>query len=311
MFGSSQLKVGPGRRDTRMSVWRGRATTAMTVALRRALGRLSNGSLIVTPYPLRNQSTYGWTQPPHGELTDLLAEGEDGYRGVLALAENVLVDLRAIARTSETADASSLAPWWENSFFSSLDAVVLYSEIVRREPTTYFEVGSGHSTRFVAHAVRTHSLDTRIVSVDPSPRTEVDSLCDRIHRSPFEALDLDNVELAAEDVVLIDGSHVATMGSDVVRAFLEFLPRIPPGVLVGIDDIFLPWDYPDTWGERFYGEQYLLAVMLLAGDPRWRVYFPGWFASHWQPLDDAISLFEDPARVRFGLHGTTMWLERV
>lgn len=294
-----------------MSVWRDRAKKGVTAALRRALDRLNPGTLIVTPYPLGNQSTYGWTQPPHGELTDLLAEHEDRYRGVLAAAEEVLDDLRAIARTPDTADAASLAPWWENSYFSSLDAVVLYSEVVQRAPATYFEVGSGHSTRFVAQAIRTHGLDTRIVSVDPSPRTEVDPLCDRFHRSPFEAFDLGAVDLAAGDVVLIDGSHVATMGSDVIRAFLEFLPNIPSGVLVGIDDIFLPWDYPETWGERFYGEQYLLAVMLLAGDPRWRVHFPGWFASHWGPLDDAVAVFEDPARVRFGLHGTTMWLERV
>ncbi|MDE0805236.1 MAG: class I SAM-dependent methyltransferase, partial [Acidimicrobiales bacterium] len=214
------------------------------MVLRRALDRLNPGTLIVTPYPLGSESTYGWTQPPHGELTDLLAAGEDDYRRVLSGAEKVLDDLRTIARTSDTADAATHAPWWENSYFSSLDAVVLYSEIVQRSPATYFEVGSGHSTRFVAHAIRTHGLDTRIVSVDPSPRAEVDALCDEFHRSPFEAFDLDTVRLEAGDVVLIDGSHVATMGSDVIRAFLEFLPTVPPGVLVGIDDIFLPWDYP-------------------------------------------------------------------
>lgn len=42
------------------------------------------------------------------------------------------------------------------------------------------------------------------------------------------------------------------------------LSQLPLGVLVGIHDIDLPWDYRPGWAIRYYNEQYLLAVHLLA-----------------------------------------------
>jgi len=45
---------------------------------------------------------------------------------------------------------------------------------------------------------------------------------------------------------------------------LDILPRIQPGVLVSFHDIFLPFDYLESWSGRFYNEQYLLACYILA-----------------------------------------------
>jgi hypothetical protein len=62
--------------------------------------------------------------------------------------------------------------------------------------------------------------------------------------------------------------------------FLEILPRLRPGVLIYIDDIYLPNDYPPEWSSRYYSEQYLLAVLLLADTQRrYEILFPGWFIS--------------------------------
>ena len=65
---------------------------------------------------------------------------------------------------------------------------------------------------------------------------------------------------------MIDGSHQSYTNSDATVFFTEVLPRLPPGVLVYVDDIFLPWDYPPQMSDRWYSEQYLLAAWLLAGD---------------------------------------------
>jgi len=72
-------------------------------------------------------------------------------------------------------------------------------------------------------------------------------------------------QLEANDVLFIDSSHVVKIGSDVNYLFLEVLPRLRPGVIVHIHDIFLPNEYPRAWVLeqcRFWTEQYLLQAFL-------------------------------------------------
>ena len=47
--------------------------------------------------------------------------------------------------------------------------------------------------------------------------------------------------------------------------YLEVLPRLAPGVIVHIHDIFLPWEYPRQWMQRrvYWNEQYLLHAFLV------------------------------------------------
>ena len=102
------------------------------------------------------------------------------------------------------------------------------------------------------------------------------------------------------------------MNTDATVFFLDVLPRLPEGVLVGIDDVFLPWDYPPTWTERVYGEQYLLAALLLGGAAGWTVRFPGWWVvalldpGRAPPSRSGRSLRTGSAR-----HSASFWLERV
>ena len=65
------------------------------------------------------------------------------------------------------------------------------------------------------------------------------------------------------------------MNSDATVFFLEILPRLPGGVLVGIHDVFLPYDYPRDYADRYYSEQYLLAAHLIAGNPALEPVLPG------------------------------------
>ena len=119
-----------------------------------------------------------------------------------------------------------------------------------------------------------------IISIDPYPRRQIDAVCDRIMREPLETAELDAfAELQAGDIVFVDGTHRVFTNSDAVVFFLDVLPALPPGVLVGIHDIHLPDDYPPAYTYRHYSEQYLLATYLLA-EPDWlRTVLPCWYLS--------------------------------
>jgi len=186
------------------------------------------------------------------------AEVLDGFAGLRE-------PLSRISARPEASDPPG-TPHWDNEYLPPLDAIAIYGFLARTNPRVYLEIGSGNSTRFAARAITDHGLRTRIVSIDPDPRAEIDALCHEVLRAPLEDLEPERfTELTSEDVIFLDGSHRSFQSSDVTVFFLELLPVVPRGVLYGIHDIFLPADYPLHWVDRWYNEQYLLATYLLGG----------------------------------------------
>lgn len=122
------------------------------------------------------------------------------------------------------------------------------------------------STTFARQAIVDHKLDTKIISIDPSPRAEIDALCDFVVRSCCEDVDpAFFASMTSRDLLFVDNSHRSFQNSDVTVFFTEILPSLPAGCTYGLHDIFLPLDYPREWVDRFYNEQYLLAAYLLGG----------------------------------------------
>ena len=164
---------------------------------------------------------------------------------------------------------------WRNGWFPPIDGIALYTYLSRRNPKIYLEIGSGNSTKFARKAIKDNHLRTKIISIDPQPRTEVEALVDVSVRSPLEKCDLGVFGgLEDNDVVLFDGSHRCFQNSDVTIFFLEVLPALPARLLVGVHDIFLPRDYPPAWRERYYNEQYMLATYLIGARDNLAVEFP-------------------------------------
>src|SRR5262249_39662840 len=156
----------------------------------------------------------------------------------------------------------------------------LYGMLADLNPARYLEIGSGNSTRFARRAIRDRGLRTRIESVDPHPRAEIDSIADTVIQSPLESLDLKlGTWLSPGAVAFIVGSHRCFMNSDVTVVFLEILPRLQPGVRVHFHDIFLPYDYPPDWADAYYSEQYVLAAFLLGGASRMKILLANGFVS--------------------------------
>jgi len=226
---------------------------------------------------------WGYGRETHPQLAAVLAQGRSGYESLLDEIDRHQDILRAIRPDGDPADP--LAPRWNNIWFTSLDAAVLVALLRSRKPKNYLEIGSGNSTMFASRAIRSAGLPTIISSIDPRPRAEIDALCHRKMRVPLEncsAAVFD--ELEAGDFVFLDSSHRAFMNSDVTVFFLEILPRLKPGILIHVHDIFLPADYPQEWDRSLFSEQYLLAAMLLCGAPPFRVVFP----SHFISIDAAL-----------------------
>jgi hypothetical protein len=226
-------------------------------------------------YPVRPRSRWE-PEAPHRRLRAILEAGRPTYEATLDLFSTHRATLHAVAQHPDVNRPS--APYWANQWFSTLDAASLVGFLLSRRPAQYFEIGSGHSTRFARYAIDAGGLTTKITSIDPEPRADIDKLCDRSIRAPLEACDLDLFRHAQPgDIVFYDGSHRVFQNSDTTVFFLEVLPRLAPGVLVHVHDIFLPCDYPAAWTGRLYSEQYLLAAMLLGMTSTFQVLLPNYF----------------------------------
>ena len=87
-----------------------------------------------------------------------------------------------------------------------------------------------------------------------------------INQKKIQEIDLEFFsQLGSGDVLFIDSSHTVKIGSDVNYLFLEVLPRLRPGVIVHVHDIFMPFEYRRDWvldEFRFWTEQYILQAFL-------------------------------------------------
>jgi hypothetical protein len=217
-------------------------------------------------YSYTCEPRWGFGRPTHPRLTQIIARGGADYGRQIdrfvALADN-------FAAIPLEAPEDSPEPRWMNPWFTALDAIALYGTLVRLNPRLLIEVGSGNSTKFARRAITDHGLRTKIVSIDPEPRAEVDALCDEVIRAPAETVDQAVFgRLKPDDILFIDSSHRSFENSDVTALFLEVLPELAPGVAVHVHDVYLPFDYPPAAEGLMYNEQYLLAAMLVA-EGRW------------------------------------------
>ncbi len=192
-------------------------------------------------------------------LQPLFAAAEPRFAALLDAIEGHRSELLSIAAGEGPAR-------FDQDWFPRLDAAAAYALVRRERPRRIVEVGSGHSTRFLARAVADGGLATEITCIDPAPRAAIATLNVR-HRPELLAAADPAVfaGLAAGDILVIDSSHIAMPGTDVDRLFLDVLPRLARGVLVHVHDIFLPDAYPAEWAWRGYNEGLLVGALIQGG----------------------------------------------
>jgi predicted O-methyltransferase YrrM len=202
----------------------------------------------------------------------LLAERRPAFRQVLAAIQSHGAALAAIGGNAPP------QPRWNQDWFSGLDAAAAYALVRERRPRSVVEVGSGHSTRFIARAIADGGLPASLTAIDPEPRAALAGLkLEAVRKTAQEADPALFAGLRAGDMLFIDSSHVLMPGSDVDFLFNRVLPGLAPGTLVHVHDIFLPDDYPPEWAWRGYNEQNAVGALLQGG--AWRPLFASHYVS--------------------------------
>ena len=156
-----------------------------------------------------------------------------------------------------------------NHLFENIDAMVAYCMVRHFKPRLIIEVGSGFSSLLLGEAA-TRNKHSALVCIEPFPREflrEGFPGLQSLMEKQIQDIDLDFFsQLQSGDILFIDSSHTIKIGGDVNYLFLEVLPRLKPGVIVHVHDIFLPFEYRRDWVMkefRFWTEQYLLQAFLI------------------------------------------------
>lgn len=182
------------------------------------------------------------------------------------LFEDYLTQIRSHSSDILALPGKATGARFDQAWFPGLDALFAYTMVRNYHPKRIIEVGSGHSTRFLAAGIQDGGLKTDLICIDPAPRASLahlnvqrrSSILQKAPTADFEALE-------AGDLLFIDSSHLLMPGTDVDYLIGHILPGLQPGVYVHIHDIFLPDPYPRSWAWRSYNEQSVVAA-LLQGD---------------------------------------------
>jgi hypothetical protein len=197
-----------------------------------------------------------------------------------------------------------------NGLFDGVDALVAYCMVRHFQPRLVIEVGSGFSSLALGQAAAKNG-DAPLVCIEPFPREFLRNgfpgLQTLIEKNVQE-IDLEFFsKLQSGDILFIDSSHTVKIGGDVNYLFLEVLPRLKPGVIVHVHDIFLPFEYRRDWvldEFRFWTEQYLLQAFL-AFNSEFEVLLANYYLSHYHQ-QDLKAVFPDLPR----WIGGSFWMRR-
>jgi hypothetical protein len=260
-------------------------------------------------YKVQLKPRYGHGKPPHIELNKIINLNRENYKAFINSAleyKEYLWKIKDIKLENENSN-----PTWNNGFLPGLDIVGIYTILSIYKPNKYIEIGSGNSTKVAYKAKKEQNLNTEIISIDPEPRAEIDNLANRVIRKPFENIDFDVLnELNENDILFVDNSHRILPNSDSMVFFLEILPRLKKGVIVHIHDIYLPYDYPQFMCDRFYSEQYGLAMYLLSNSKKYETILPNYFISEDKELAELISPIWGHENLKsVEKHGGSFWLK--
>jgi hypothetical protein len=259
-------------------------------------------------YKVDFKPRYGHGKPAHPELFKIIESGREKYREIIS---RILPLKEKIWEIKDSKNETSIPePLWNNGYLPGLDIVSLYSVISIFKPSKYIEIGSGNSTKVAFKAKRDCCPDMEIISIDPLPRTDIEGLINNMINEPLEKTSLYLPDLLSEnDILSIDGSHRLFPNSDSMVFFLEVLPNLRKGVIVHIHDIYLPYDYPQFMCDRYYSEQYCLAIYLLANPKRFEIMIPNYFISQDNELSELISpVWNHKNLENAERHGGSFWM---
>lgn len=202
----------------------------------------------------------------------------------------------------------------DNGWFNGADALVLSGVIRQAAPRRIIEVGSGFSTAVTLDTLDQTAHSAELTFIEPNP-ARLEPLLTARDRDTATLLvrDVREIEtavfaqLGANDILFIDSSHVAKVGSDVTDILLRILPCLQPGVLIHFHDIFHPYAYPVSWLHegRAWNESLFLRAFLL-GNPAFEIFAFNAFAAHAFP-----EVFRTSAPLFLAEPGCSLWIKKI
>jgi predicted O-methyltransferase YrrM len=204
--------------------------------------------------------------------------------------------------------------YYRNIFYSYGDAIILYSMLRHLRPQRVIEVGSGFSSAvmldtndlFLSRRVTFTFVEPNpqrlfsLLNIQDKARHEV--ITDIAQDVPVERFQA----LEANDILFIDSSHVAKIGSDVVHLITRVLPVLAQGVVVHFHDISWPFEYPEEWLRegKAWNENYMLKAFLQFNASFRVLCFNSYLAIHHpEAIQRSLPLY-------FKQRGSSLWIER-
>lgn len=204
--------------------------------------------------------------------------------------------------------------YFNNAYFGHGSAIILYSLMRHFQPQSIVEVGSGFSSAAMLD-VNDRFFDGTIqfTFVEPYPERLLSLLTERDRARHHICVDIAQdvpkvvyTELKNNDILFIDSSHVAKIGSDVVFLLTEILPILPKGVIIHIHDIYWPFEYPEDWvlSGTAWNEAYLVKAFLQFNESFEILLFNSYLAIHHQDLmKQCLPLFLPDG-------GSSLWIRK-
>jgi len=136
-----------------------------------------------------------------------------------------------------------------------MDARLLHYFIQKKRPNKIIEVGSGNSTLLMENTKTMFNINTEITCIEPYPSDflkimhtsgKINLISDKL-----ENIDLSLFQkLEQNDILFIDSSHVAKLGSDVMYYFTKIFPLLKKGGSCSYSRYFFPVRLPPAMVER-------------------------------------------------------------
>ncbi len=187
--------------------------------------------------------------------------------------------------------------WFRNYSYEDLDAVFLYCMVRHFKPRRVIEAGCGFSSRVISIAARKniaegHQTEGLFIEPYPTDRILRERLAGSLLEQKIQDVPLATFEkLEAGDFLFIDTSHVIKTQNDCCYEYLQLIPKLKPGVIIHVHDIFTPYDYPEEWilhNLFAFNEQYALEC-LMSGNPALEVILPIFYL--WKDYSQELAPF--------------------
>jgi len=143
--------------------------------------------------------------------------------------------------------------------FGVIEAQALYGVIRYYCPKKIIEIGSGVSTYIMMGAGAKN-----ITCVEPYPsnflkkNTNIKLVKKKLQHCDEKIFE----DLSHGDFLFIDSTHTLKIGSDISKIYLDIMPKLKPGVIIHIHDIYFPYNFPRNANNTMF--QWLETQMLQA-----------------------------------------------